>query len=41
VRYDALLAFEGVGRLLDPVMQLVFARVGAKAAAGLARVLNP
>jgi hypothetical protein len=40
VRYDALLAFEGIGRLLDPVMQLAFDRVGARAAAGLARVLN-
>jgi hypothetical protein len=41
VGYDALLAFTGIGRLLDPLMQRVFDRVGAKAAAGLATALNP
>ena len=41
VHYDALLAFSGAGRLFDPLMQLVFNRVGAKAKAGLERALNP
>jgi hypothetical protein len=40
VRYEALIASEGVGRLFDPAMQLAFDRVGAKAAAGLASVLD-
>ena len=40
VRYDALLTFSGIGRLADPLMQLVFNRVGAKAAAGIAAALN-
>jgi len=41
VHYDARLVFSGVGRLLDPVMQLVFRRVGARATAGLQVALNP
>lgn len=41
VRYDAVLAFGGIGRLFDPLMQRVFDRVGAKAAAGIAAALNP
>lgn len=41
VHYDAVLAFSGVGRLADPLMQLVFNRVGAKAKAGLETALNP
>jgi hypothetical protein len=40
VHYDALLTFSGIGRLFDPLMQLVFNRVGAKAAAGIAAALN-
>jgi len=41
VDYDALLAFKGLGRLLDPLMQRMFDRVGAKATAGLNNALNP
>jgi len=41
VRYDATLAFGGLGRLLDPVMQRVFDRVGARATLGLHTELNP
>ena len=41
VHYDALLAFSGVARLADPLMQIVFNRVGAKAKAGLETALNP
>jgi Polyketide cyclase / dehydrase and lipid transport len=41
VEYDALLAFQGVGRIVDPVMQLLFNRTGNKAAAGLRAALNP
>ena len=41
VHYDALLEFRGAGRLLDPVMQLLFNRTGAKAAAGMRAALNP
>ena len=41
VHYDALLAFHGIRKLLDPVMQRLFKRVGDDAAAGLRRVLNP
>ena len=41
VHYDALLAFNGLARLADPLMQLVFNRVGAKAKAGLETALNP
>jgi hypothetical protein len=40
VHYDATLAFSGVGRLFDPVMQLVFNRVGARAATGMRTALN-
>jgi hypothetical protein len=41
VHYDAVLAFSGIARIADPVMQLVFGRVGAKAKAGLEVALNP
>lgn len=41
VHYDALLAFGGVRRLLDPAMQLVFNRVGGRAQAGMQAALNP
>lgn len=41
VHYDALLAFNGVGRVLDPVLQLIFNRTGDKAAAGMRAALNP
>jgi hypothetical protein len=40
VHYDAVLTFSGVGRLFDPLMQRVFERVGAKAAAGIESALN-
>jgi hypothetical protein len=40
VHYDALLSFSGIGRLFDPIMQRVFDRVGAKAAAGIEAALN-
>ncbi len=41
VHYDAALEFSGFRRLLGPLMQLVFARVGAQATAGLRAELNP
>jgi Polyketide cyclase / dehydrase and lipid transport len=41
VYYDASLSFGGLGRLLEPVMQRVFNRVGARATAGLQTALNP
>jgi CBS domain-containing protein len=41
VHYDAELAFAGAGRLLDPVMQRIFARVGARATAGMRAALSP
>lgn len=41
VRYDATLAFQGVRRLLDPLMQVFFSRTGAKADAGMRAALNP
>ena len=41
VHYDAALTFRGVGRIFDPVMQLLFNRLGRNAAAGLRRTLNP
>ena len=41
VHYNATLAFRGLGRLLDPVMQRVFDRVGARATLGLQTALNP
>ena len=40
IRYDAILAFSGIGRLFDPVMQLIFRRVGANATAGMRAALN-
>jgi hypothetical protein len=41
VRYDALLAFGGIRKLFNPVMQLIFDRVGARATAGMQTALNP
>ena len=41
VHYDATLAFGGIGRLLDPVMQRIFSRVGARATLGMRTALNP
>ena len=41
VRYDALLAFSGLRRLFDPVMQRIFDRVGAGAERGMRKALNP
>ncbi len=41
VHYDAVLEFKGAGRVFDPLMQLLFNRTGAKAAAGLRAALNP
>jgi hypothetical protein len=41
VHYDATLAFRGLGRLLDPVLQRAFDRVGARATLGLRTALNP
>ncbi len=41
VHYDARLEFGGVRRLLDPVMQRIFNRVGANAKAGMQAALNP
>ena len=41
VHYDATLAFDGLGRLLDPVMQRIFDRVGARASRGMQTALNP
>ena len=40
VHYDALLEFKGAGKLLDPLMQLLFNRTGTKAAAGMRTALN-
>jgi hypothetical protein len=40
VHYDAVLAFSGIGRLFDPLMQRIFDRVGARATAGMAAALN-
>ena len=40
VHYDATLAFTGVGRLFDPVMQRIFNRVGARATIGMQAALN-
>jgi hypothetical protein len=39
VTYDAVLTFSGLGRLADPLMQIVFNRVGRKAEARLREVL--
>ncbi len=41
VHYDARLAFNGVGRLFEPVMQVLFARTGARAIVGMRSALNP
>jgi dehydrogenase/reductase SDR family protein 12 len=41
VHYDAMLAFGGIGRLFDPIMQRIFNRVGAQATAGMQKALNP
>ena len=40
VNYDATLVFGGVGRLLDPLMQRIFNRVGARATVGMKTALN-
>ncbi len=40
VTYDARLVFKGVARIADPIMQLVFNRVGRKADASLRIQLN-
>jgi hypothetical protein len=40
VTYDASLLFSGLGRLADPIMQIVFNRVGRKAEASLRRILG-
>ena len=41
IHYDALLAFNGLGRLLDPLMQRIFGRIGARATTGMQAALNP
>jgi hypothetical protein len=41
VRYDAQVLLSGARRLLDPLVQRVFDRVGAKAEAGMRSALNP
>ena len=41
VHYDASLVFAGAARLLDPVMQRIFNRVGARATLGMQTALNP
>ncbi len=40
VTYDARLVFKGISRIADPLMQLVFNRVGRKADASLRTHLN-
>ena len=35
VHYNAILAFSGLGRLFDPLMQRIFNRVGAQATTGM------
>lgn len=40
VHYDATLSFSGVGQLLDPIMQRIFNRVGARATLGMQTALN-
>jgi len=40
VTYDAMLAFAGLGRLFDPIMQRIFDRVGARATLGMQTALN-
>ena len=39
VTYDAELRLNGIGGLFDPVLRLVFGRIGDRATAGLRRVL--
>ena len=41
VHYDARLSFKGIARVADPLMQLVFSRVGARAKQGMQSALNP
>ena len=41
VHYDAILAFSGIGRLFDPLMQWIFDRVGSQAKTGMETALNP
>ena len=41
VHYDARLRFDGLRRLFDPLMQVVFNRVGANAKRGMQSALNP
>lgn len=41
VHYDAILAFSGLGRLFNPLMQRIFNRVGAQATTGMKAALNP
>jgi hypothetical protein len=41
VGYDAVLAFSGARRPLDPVMQLIFNWVGKHATVGMRAALNP
>ena len=41
VHYDARLSFHGAARLLDPLMQLLFRRVGDRAREGMQSALNP
>lgn len=41
VQYDAMLTFSGIGRLIDPAIQRIFDRIGARATAGIGTALNP
>ena len=41
VHYDAQVVLSGARRLLDPLVQRLFDRVGAKAEAGMRSALNP
>ena len=41
VTYDAVLAFQGARKLLDPIMQRLFKRVGDHARDGMQSALNP
>ncbi len=41
VTYDAVLTFRGPRRILEPVMQLLFKRVGDRARDGMRAALNP
>jgi len=40
VTYDAVLSLNGVLRVADPLLRLMFGRIGDRAAAGLRRVLG-